>query len=175
MTETSNALYSEAFLCKTCEEILLICSLHPLEIYQNRSIRFPRSSVNLKMSSITVILLLLSFGIVLQANGQQKSLIVISVDGFRPDFLKYTKHLAGLKKIGIYGNVRPVYPTKTHTAHYTVATGLYPDKHGVVANKFFDHNLKMRLEHNWKTYKYRRGVTPIWTLNQLHGRKSTCM
>ena len=34
--------------------------------------------------------------------------------------------------------MRPVYPTKTFPAHYSIVTGLYPDNHGLIENNMFD-------------------------------------
>ena len=35
----------------------------------------------------------------------------------------------------------PVYPTKTFPNHYSLATGLFPEIHGIVDNFVFDPNL----------------------------------
>jgi predicted AlkP superfamily pyrophosphatase or phosphodiesterase len=32
----------------------------------------------------------------------------------------------------------PSFPTKTFPNHYTVATGLYPDNHGIVESNMYD-------------------------------------
>lgn len=133
-----------------------------------------RNSLAMKVSGSAVGALLLCF-VLSEVSGARKALLVLSLDGFRPDFLKYANNIASLTRVGVSGVVRPAFPTKTHTDHFTVATGLHADKHGVVANKFFDHKLKRQLEHNWETYKFMKGITPIWTLNQQQGGKSTCM
>ncbi len=36
----------------------------------------------------------------------------------------------------------PVYPSKTVPNHYSIITGLYPEDHGIVANEFYDPDLK---------------------------------
>eukprot|EP01093_Parvamoeba_rugata_P012726 TRINITY_DN3761_c0_g1_i4.p1 TRINITY_DN3761_c0_g1~~TRINITY_DN3761_c0_g1_i4.p1 ORF type:complete len:355 (-),score=56.80 TRINITY_DN3761_c0_g1_i4:162-1226(-) len=33
----------------------------------------------------------------------------------------------------------PSFPTKTFPNHYTIATGLYPEKHGIIGNIFYDY------------------------------------
>lgn len=38
-------------------------------------------------------------------------------------------------------SLKPSYPTKTFPNHYSIATGLYPDHHGIVQNSFYDPNL----------------------------------
>lgn len=39
---------------------------------------------------------------------------------------------------GVASGLIPSYPSKTFPNHYTLATGLYPDHHGIVANDFLD-------------------------------------
>ncbi|KAL2062140.1 hypothetical protein VTL71DRAFT_6406 [Oculimacula yallundae] len=71
--------------------------------------------------------------------------ILISLDGFRADFLKrgITPRLSALIAEGvspIYMN--PSFPSVTFPNHYTLVTGLYPESHGVVGNTFWDEDLK---------------------------------
>lgn len=67
--------------------------------------------------------------------------IVISFDGFRWDYPDKV-HLPvfdSLARVGIRaGSLKPAFPSLTFPNHYTMATGLYPDHHGIVANKFYD-------------------------------------
>ncbi|KXJ94133.1 alkaline-phosphatase-like protein [Microdochium bolleyi] len=67
--------------------------------------------------------------------------IIISLDGFRADFLTrgLTPRLNSFIKEGVsplYMN--PSFPSVTFPNHYTLATGLYPEAHGVVGNTFWD-------------------------------------
>ena len=72
--------------------------------------------------------------------GAPTTLLLISVDGMRHDYLD----LAPLPNIGrlVDGGVRaplvPVFPSKTFPNHYTIVTGLYADQHGIVANTMYD-------------------------------------
>ncbi len=72
-------------------------------------------------------------------------LIVLSMDGFRWDYqdMTNTPNLDYIEKNGVRGKIQPSFPTKTFPNHYTVATGLYPDNHGITANEFWDDSLKM--------------------------------
>ncbi len=67
-------------------------------------------------------------------------LIMLSLDGFRwdyPDFAN-TPVLDSLKRAGVIAeSLKPSFPTKTFPNHYTIATGLYPDHHGLVNNSFY--------------------------------------
>jgi predicted AlkP superfamily pyrophosphatase or phosphodiesterase len=66
--------------------------------------------------------------------------ILVSIDGFRADYLGrgLTPTLSALAKGGITGPMRPSFPTKTYPNHYTLVTGLHPDRNGIVGNKFED-------------------------------------
>jgi hypothetical protein len=67
-------------------------------------------------------------------------LILLSLDGFRPDYLD--QGTAALQRVVAGGTVAsaltPVFPTLTFPNHYTQVTGLYPENHGIVGNSFWD-------------------------------------
>ena len=72
---------------------------------------------------------------------QPPPLLLISIDGFRPDYLLRTPltHLRSLAADGVRADsLQQVFPTKTFPSHYTIVTGLYPQNHGVVANSMRD-------------------------------------
>ncbi|KAK3365266.1 Phosphodiest-domain-containing protein [Lasiosphaeria ovina] len=67
--------------------------------------------------------------------------ILISLDGFRADFLNrgLTPRLNAFVKEGVSPlYMLPSFPSVTFPNHYTIATGLYPESHGVVGNTFWD-------------------------------------
>ncbi|PCG97593.1 Alkaline phosphatase-like, alpha/beta/alpha [Penicillium occitanis (nom. inval.)] len=71
--------------------------------------------------------------------------IVVSLDGFRADFLN--RGLSPTLSKFIAEGVSPRYmipsfPSVTFPNHFTLVTGLYPESHGMVANDFYDPNLK---------------------------------
>jgi predicted AlkP superfamily pyrophosphatase or phosphodiesterase len=69
------------------------------------------------------------------------TLILISLDGFRYDYLtKYRPaNLNALARGGVRARwLIPSFPTKTYPNHYTIATGLYPEHHGIVENSVYD-------------------------------------
>lgn len=71
----------------------------------------------------------------------QAPLILISIDGFRADFFdrSLTPNLKTLAADGVHARaMRPAFPTLTFPNHYTLVTGLYPDHHGIVNNRFTD-------------------------------------
>ncbi|MBK9165565.1 MAG: alkaline phosphatase family protein [Acidobacteria bacterium] len=69
------------------------------------------------------------------------TVILVSIDGFRADYFELHKPptLNELAKNGVRARwMKPVYPTKTFPAHYSIVTGLYPDNHGLIENNMFD-------------------------------------
>lgn len=66
--------------------------------------------------------------------------ILISIDGYRADYLDRggSPVLAQMAKAGARGEMRPSFPSKTFPNHYTLVTGLRPDRHGIVENNIED-------------------------------------
>uniref|UniRef100_A0A674DAT3 Ectonucleotide pyrophosphatase/phosphodiesterase 2 n=1 Tax=Salmo trutta TaxID=8032 RepID=A0A674DAT3_SALTR len=106
-------------------------------------------------------------------------LIMLSVDGFRDSYMKKGKAvIPNMEKLRTCGThapyMRPVYPSKTFPNLYTLATGLYPESHGIVGNSMhdpvFDANFSLRgrekLNHRWW------GGQPIWITAEKQGVKA---
>uniref|UniRef100_A0A7N6ALU5 SMB domain-containing protein n=1 Tax=Anabas testudineus TaxID=64144 RepID=A0A7N6ALU5_ANATE len=106
-------------------------------------------------------------------------LIMLSVDGFRASYLKKGKSvIPNIHKLRSCGTsapyMRPVYPSKTFPNLYTLATGLYPESHGIVGNTMHDpvfnatFSLRTRekLNHRWW------GGQPIWITAEKQGVKA---
>jgi predicted AlkP superfamily pyrophosphatase or phosphodiesterase len=94
------------------------------------------------VTTLVIILLWVSLG---QAQARiddlKPTLILISIDGFRADYLTQYKHAT----LDILGNegvrarwMTPSYPSLTFPNHYAIATGLYPEHNGIVANDMYD-------------------------------------
>jgi len=77
---------------------------------------------------------------VAEAAPQGPKLILISIDGFRADYLKegITPNLQALADTGASAAMRPSFPSLTFPNHYTLVTGLRPDHHGIVNNTMRD-------------------------------------
>ena len=76
-----------------------------------------------------------------QAVAPPASLILISVDGLRPDYLKrgVTPNINALAASGARARVmRPSFPSLTFPNHYTLVTGMRPDDSGIVNNTMED-------------------------------------
>ncbi len=72
------------------------------------------------------------------------SVLLISLDAFRADYLErgQTPRLTQLAREGVRAEwMTPSYPSLTFPSHYTVVTGLVPDRHGIVHNTMRDATL----------------------------------
>ena len=104
--------------------------------------------------------------------------ILVSIDGFRPDYLqrKVTPNLNELAASGISGSMRPSFPSITFPNHWTLVTGLRPDRHGVVGNRMEDTahpgmTFTMQSEEPfWWTQ-----AEPIWITAEKAGIRSATM
>lgn len=72
---------------------------------------------------------------------KNSKLIVLSADALVSDDMELMKTLPNFKKYLSGGacvkTVKTCYPTITYPAHTSIATGVYPDKHGVNGNDLF--------------------------------------
>lgn len=77
-------------------------------------------------------------------NAKGQTTVILSLDGFRWDYPDKTSTptLHQIAKDGVKAvSLIPCFPSKTFPNHYTIATGLYPDHHGLVNNSFYDRTL----------------------------------
>ncbi|XP_061839406.1 autotaxin [Nerophis lumbriciformis] len=106
-------------------------------------------------------------------------LIILSVDGFRASYMKrghtVIPNIDKLRTCGTHAPyMRPVYPSKTFPNLYSLATGLYPESHGIIDNAMYDpvfdatFTLRSRekLNHRWW------GGQPIWITALKQGVKA---
>jgi predicted AlkP superfamily pyrophosphatase or phosphodiesterase len=71
-------------------------------------------------------------------------LLLVSIDGFRADYLDrgFAPHLRQWAHEGVRAQwMTPSYPSLTFPNHYTLVTGLRPDRHGIVHNTMWDESL----------------------------------
>ncbi len=111
----------------------------------------------------------------------QPYLVVLSMDGFRWDYAGKTEtpNLDRIFENGVKAErMIPSFPTKTFPNHYTMATGLYPDNHGIVLNGFYDPD-----EERYYSTRDRDlvgdgtfyGGEPIWNTAEKHGLKAATL
>ncbi|HYE96603.1 MAG TPA: ectonucleotide pyrophosphatase/phosphodiesterase [Rubricoccaceae bacterium] len=106
------------------------------------------------------------------------TLLLISIDGFRHDYLGHypAPTLERIAREGVRAaRLVPSYPSVTFPNHYTLVTGLRPEHHGIVGNRFYDPDLDAtfdggdlaaRAEARWW------GGEPIWVTAERQGRRA---
>ncbi|XP_068244378.1 ectonucleotide pyrophosphatase/phosphodiesterase family member 3-like [Palaemon carinicauda] len=104
-------------------------------------------------------------------------LILVSIDGFRADFLQrnLTPSIQNVANRGVHAQyMMASYPTVTFPNHYTIVTGLLPESHGIVANSFYDPEFRERfsLSGNASSEGKWWGGEPIWNTATKQGKKS---
>ncbi|MGB3544912.1 ectonucleotide pyrophosphatase/phosphodiesterase [Rubrivirga sp.] len=78
---------------------------------------------------------------VLEAEAPERTLVLVSLDGFRHDYLDRDVDAPTLRWVaeGVRADrLVPVFPTKTFPNHYSLVTGLHPERHGIVGNSMRD-------------------------------------
>lgn len=85
--------------------------------------------------------------IVLEGNsleefGSSDKVVIIVLDGFASRYLDYLdqdSNLYNLLEYSTYNlDAKTIYPSHTCNAHASLMTGLYPDRHGVIGNVYYD-------------------------------------
>jgi predicted AlkP superfamily pyrophosphatase or phosphodiesterase len=103
-------------------------------------------------------------------NSKQQRLLVLSLGGFRHDFIQtYQMHNLGkfLHKSARAPFLNPQFTTQSFPNHWSMATGAYVETHGIVANKFYDPRFKEYFSQQGKGNRDMRwwnmsGLEPIW-------------
>src|SRR5579871_5384942 len=107
----------------------------------------------------------------------QSALLVISLDGMRPDYvLKADEHglkIPHLRKLLADGahasGVKGVLPTVTYPSHTTMLTGVWPNRHGIYSNVVTD-PLGKNLD-GWYWYAEDIRVPTLWEVAARAGFK----
>lgn len=118
---------------------------------------------------------------VAQTGASADPLILVSIDGFRPDYLDrgLTPSLSALAADGVRAAaMKPAFPSLTFPNHYTIVTGLYPDHHGIVNNRMVDpasgarfvyNDAKTTADPTWW------GGEPVWVSAEKQGLRAATM
>ncbi|MDP3406066.1 MAG: ectonucleotide pyrophosphatase/phosphodiesterase [Brevundimonas sp.] len=111
-----------------------------------------------------------------QARQNRPLTILISIDGFHPDYLMRgaTPTLSALAAEGATGVMRPSFPSVTFPNHYTLVTGLHPDHHGIVGNAFVDPVLG-RFSMASKEAGWWDQAEPVWVTAEKAGLTAATM
>ena len=106
------------------------------------------------------------------------TVILISLDGFRYDYLEMYEppNLRSMARDGVQARwMNPSFPSKTFPNHYTIATGLYPQDHGIVENNVFDKtfNATFTMGNREEVQSSRWWLgEPIWITAEKQGQKT---
>ena len=111
------------------------------------------------------------------AAGRDTYTVIVSLDGLRWDYLDAydVPFLNQLAREGVKAVMQPSVPSKTFPNHYTLATGLVPDHHGIITNTFWDRERGVEFslgnkETRSKGYYY--GGDPVWLTAKRQGVKT---
>lgn len=110
--------------------------------------------------------------------GANPLLLLISFDGFRWDYL-HMHNLSNfnyLKSRGSHAEyIVNSFSTVTFPNHWTIATGLYEETHGIIENDMYDpvlnktYNYVTASSQTYEWFGQNRITEPIWTTNQKGG------
>ncbi|RCN38419.1 putative phage DNA packaging protein [Ancylostoma caninum] len=102
-------------------------------------------------------------------------LVIISLDGYSRSYLsrRLQPTFDRIAECGVMAErVFPSFPTLTYPNHVTIATGLHPGHHGIVANTLYDLNVSSQKENLGKSILdgfYTK--EPIWSLYQRQTKR----
>ncbi|KAJ8353807.1 hypothetical protein SKAU_G00213740 [Synaphobranchus kaupii] len=113
------------------------------------------------------------------AGFSRQPLLLISLDGFRAEYLSTWSQLVPvinkLKNCGTHAPyMQAVFPSLTFPNHYTIATGLFSESHGLIANSMYDpvFNASFSLSNSEKSNPRWYQGQPIWLTAMYQGLKS---
>jgi predicted AlkP superfamily pyrophosphatase or phosphodiesterase len=115
-----------------------------------------------------IILLLLA---ATTAKGQDKHVVLISIDGFRPEFyLDPSWDMVNVRQAMAKGSyaegVRGSFPTVTYPSHTTIISGVLPAKHGIYYNTPVE---PLGITGKWFWYYKDIKVPTLWTAAKAAG------
>jgi predicted AlkP superfamily pyrophosphatase or phosphodiesterase len=133
---------------------------------------------SLQRAAVAVLLCALTvLGVSAPAAARPDTLILISIDGFRADYLGRgeTPTLSRLAREGVTAPMRPAFPSLTFPNHYTLVTGLWPDHNGIVDNVMVDpvlgrFTMKDSLDQRWWGE-----ADPLWVTADEQGLRTATM
>lgn len=110
---------------------------------------------------------------------QSPYILLISIDGFRWDYIeKYQPAFLTqwVKDSARLTALRPSFPTKTFPNHLSIITGSYPQRHGILANRFYAPDLKKHYSLKKKEAVLNPDfylVNPLWVLAEQQGMRTS--
>lgn len=105
----------------------------------------------------------------------QPIVILVSIDGWRWDYVeKFAPAAIGrLASAGVRADgLIPIFPSKTFPNHYTIVTGQYPARHGILSNNMIDPMLPGRFTLSNRVAQQDTrwwGGEPLWVTAERQG------
>ena len=115
------------------------------------------------------------------AKQEQETVILVSMDGMGWQYISgqfaETPNLDAVGRNGVHTRyMRNVVPTKTWPTHHSYLTGLHPESHGIVSNRFWDpvYQEKFIFDYDCSNNdpKFYNASEPIWLTLQKEGGRS---
>lgn len=109
------------------------------------------------------------------AQNADNHVVVITIDGFRPNFYLEDKwsapNLKAMKENGAHAyGVNSVFPSITYPSHTTIVTGVQPAKHGIFYNALFEKDAETKGQIYWH---FDQITSPtLWEVTQNAGLKA---
>ena len=117
-----------------------------------------------------------------RAEATARTVVLVSIDGFRADYVErgVTPTLSAMAESGLrVRRMTPSFPTVTFPNHYTLVTGLHPDRHGVVSNRMLDPAIPGEFRHSDRAQVMDRrwwdGAEPLWVTLERAGVPTATM
>lgn len=133
-------------------------------------------------SAICFLLILTPHGVFSEGARQEKeTVILISMDGMGWQYISGQfadkPNLDAVGRNGVRAQyTRNVVPTKTWPTHHSYLTGLHPERHGIVSNRFWDpvyhENFIFDYDCSNNDPKFYNASEPIWLTLQKQGGRS---
>ncbi len=129
------------------------------------------------MKKIFALLIGLGMNAVVAQAQEQNHVILISVDGLRPEFYLDAQWgmvnvRQGMNKGAYAEGVRGSFPTVTYPSHTTIVTGVLPAKHGIYYNTPVE---PLGISGKWFWYYKDIKVPTLWTAAKDAGLTTACV
>lgn len=106
------------------------------------------------------------------AESEFPKILIVSMDGFKPDYIDdcLTPTMFKLRSSGVYAPyLRPVFPTRTFTNHHSVATGVFPEVHGILDSAVYDFkdgccSNRSVIKYSYELFHYNNDILPLWVI-----------
>jgi len=113
-------------------------------------------------------------------DSDKRVVILVGLDGFRWDYLEKFQppNLTRLAREGVRAErMIPAFPSLTFPNFYTLATGLRPERHGIIANTFFDPEFNATFSLGSPSVQEGRwwGGEPVWLTAEKQGLLAACL